>query len=98
MLVLHRLASEGNRLDIRFFDTDTQFFFQLANQSRFRSFSRLNLASRELPEAGHRLAFRSLLHQNSAALVNQSSSSDKQICRIFFHFFMRCKDFINPFL
>ncbi len=77
MLLVQSFAGEGNGLDIRLFDADAQFFIQLANQSGFRSFPRLNLASRELPEAGHRLAFRSLLHENSAILVNQGGGCDK---------------------
>lgn len=98
MLIPHGLAGKGNGLDFLLFDNDTQFFVQLANQRGFRCFLWFNLASGEFPEAGHRLAFRSLLYQNSAILVDESSGSDKQICRIFCHFFVRCKDFVNPFL
>ena len=98
MFLRQRLTGEGKRFEILRFDNDTQFFVQLANQSGFRNFPDFNLASRKLPEASHWLAFRPLLYQNSALLVDKSRGSDKQICRIFFQFFMRCKDFVNPFL
>ncbi len=77
MLILNRLAGECDGLYIRLLDINTQFFFQLANQRGLRSFTSFNLPTGELPKTSHRLAFRSLLHQNSAALIDQRSGSDK---------------------
>ncbi len=98
MLVFHRLAGESHGFQIRLFHIDAQFFVQLSHQPGFRSFPGFNLAAWKLPEACHWLALRPLLHQNPALFINERGGGDKQICRIFFHYFIRCKDFVNPFL
>ena len=71
MPLSERLARETGWREAGLFDRYAEFFVKFADQRGLRAFSRIDLAARKLPKAGHRSAFRALLHQYSAILIDQ---------------------------
>ena len=71
------MARESQRCETLLPDNDSQFLFQLTNQTLFRSFTRLDLAAGKFPQARHRSPGGTLRDQHALVSIDESAGGDE---------------------
>ena len=78
VLVVQPVAREASGGKAGMIDIDRQFLGQFADQRLLGRFAGFDLAARELPQSGHRLAFRTLLNQQPAVAIDKRCRYDNE--------------------
>jgi hypothetical protein len=71
------MARKGERRDARLCDGNSQFLSELADERLFRPFAGFHLATRELPQSGHRASGRPLRQQNPSVGIDQRARGNE---------------------
>ena len=72
------VAGEGQRREAFLLHGDAELLGEFADQRRFRPLAGLELAARELPEAGKLLALRALGDEDAVVGIDQGAGDDEE--------------------